>query len=66
MTRCSVQLRDKIFVNCYGLLCFAKNMGKKVGRKISKNYSQIIVKNFFLLQVQLKLLQKEKFKIHQK
>ena len=27
-------------------MCFAKNMGKKVGRKISKNYSQIIVKNF--------------------
>ena len=32
----SVQSRDQIFVKGYGFLSFAKNMGKNIGRKISK------------------------------
>ena len=40
----SVQPRDHIFVKGYGFLSFAKNMGKNIGTKISKNlcgkYSQ--------------------------
>ena len=32
----SVQLRDQIFVKCYGLLSFAKNMGKDIGKNIVK------------------------------
>ena len=44
MTRCSVQPRDRIFVKGYGFLFFAKNMGRYIGKNISKNligkYSQ--------------------------
>ena len=44
MTRYSVQPRDRIFVKGYGSLSFAKNMGRNIGKKISKNskskYSQ--------------------------
>ena len=37
--RYSLQPRDQIFVKGYGFLSFAKNMGKKIGRNISKNLS---------------------------
>ena len=44
MTTYSVQSRDRIFVKGYGFLSFAKNMGRNIGNKISKNlrgkYSQ--------------------------
>ena len=44
MTRCSVQPRDRIFVKGYGFLFFAKNMGRCIGKNVSKNligkYSQ--------------------------
>ena len=33
----SVQPRDRIFVKGYGFLSFAKNMGKSVGKNISKS-----------------------------
>ena len=35
----SVQPRDRIFVKGYGFLFFAKNMGKNIGKIISKNLS---------------------------
>ena len=42
--RYSVQPRARVFVKGYGLLSFAKNMGKNIGEIISKNlnskYSQ--------------------------
>ena len=46
--RCySVQPRDQIFVEDYGFLSSARNIGKNLGRKISKtltsNYSQILL-----------------------
>ena len=37
--RYSVQPRDRMFVKSYGFLSFAKNMGKIVGKNISKNVS---------------------------
>ena len=40
MTRYSVQPRDRIFVKCYGFLCFAKNMGKNISKNLSSKYSQ--------------------------
>ena len=33
------QLRDKIFVEGYGFLSFAKIMGKNIGKNISKDLS---------------------------
>ena len=39
MTHYSVQPRDQIFVKGYGLLSFAKSMGKTVSKIISKNLS---------------------------
>ena len=39
MTRYSVQPRDRIFVNYYGFLSFAKYMGRYIGKNISKNLS---------------------------
>ena len=33
----SVQPRDWIFVKGYGFLSFANNMGKDIGKNISKN-----------------------------
>ena len=39
MTRHSVQFRHRTFVNYYGFLSFAKNMGKKIGKTISKSSS---------------------------
>ena len=35
----SVQPRDRIFVQGYGFLSFAKNMVQNVGKNISKNLS---------------------------
>ena len=35
----SVQPRDRIFVKDYGLLSFAKNVGKNTAKNISKNLS---------------------------
>ena len=44
MIRYSVQSRDWIFVNGFGILSFAKNIGKNIAKIISKNlvgkYSQ--------------------------
>ena len=37
--RYSVQPRDRIFVNSYGFLSFAKNMGKNIGKNIIKDLS---------------------------
>ena len=37
MARFSVQSRDRVFVNGYGFLSFAKNMGKNIGNHISKS-----------------------------
>ena len=39
MTRCSVQPSDQILLKGYGLLSFAKYMGKTIGKNISKNLS---------------------------
>ena len=39
MTRYSVQPIEKIFVQGYGFLSFAKNMIKNVGKSKSKNLS---------------------------
>ena len=39
MTRGSVQPKHQIFVKGYGLLSFAKNMGKNIGENISKSWS---------------------------
>ena len=39
MMRYSVQPGDKISVKCYGFLSFAKNMGRNIGKKLSKSFS---------------------------
>ena len=41
----SVQPRDRIFVNGYGFVSFAKHMGKSIGKYISKNVSSKYRKN---------------------
>ena len=41
----SVQPRDGIFVKGYGFLSFAKNIGKKISKNLSGNYSQKILDN---------------------
>ena len=63
MTRYSVQQRDRTFVKSYEFLFFARNMGKNIG----ENLSITTVRNFLiklnkLLQMHLRLLQKEQFK----
>ena len=62
MTWYSVQPRDIIFVKGYGFLSFAKNVGKKIGKNISKSskskYSQKLLDH----SKHLKLLHKESFK----
>ena len=70
MTTYSVHLRNQIFVKGSGFLSFAKNMGRNIGNDISKSLSDA-VRNFLimlnnLLQMHLKLLQKERFKNQQK
>ena len=68
MTRYSIQPRDRIFVKGYGLLSFARNMGKNVSKNISKSlgskYSQnllIMLNN--VLKMHLKLLQQKQLVI---
>ena len=39
MTRCSVQLRERIFVKGYVFLSFTKNMGENISKKFNKNLS---------------------------
>ena len=39
MTRYSVLPRDRIFVQSYGILSFAKNMGTNIGKNMNKNLS---------------------------
>ena len=39
MTRYSVQSRDRIIVKGYGVLFFAKSIGKNIAKNISKNLS---------------------------
>ena len=70
MTRYSVQPRNRIFVKGYGFLSFVKNTGKDIGKNISKGlgskYRQkILIMLNNLLQIHLKLLQKESFKKQQ-
>ena len=71
MTRNSVQPRDRIFVEGYGLLFFARNIGKMLLKIEVKNYVVNTVRNFLillnnLLQIHFQLLQKEQFKKQQK
>ena len=42
MERYSVQTRDRIFVKEYGIMSFARNMGKseKISKNLSSKYSQ--------------------------
>ena len=58
------------FVKGYGFLSLAKNMNKNIGKYRSKNlsrkYSQRLLDQNNLPQMQLKLLQKKQFKIPQK
>ena len=58
MTRYSVQPRDQIFLKGYGFLSFAINVRKIISRNLSSKHS--------MLQMHLKLLQKEQFKKQQK
>ena len=41
MTSCLTEPRDQIFVKGYGLLSFAKNMSKNIGKNACKNKSGI-------------------------
>ena len=65
MIRYSVQSRDWIFVKGFGILSFAKNIGKNVAKIISKNLvGANIARNFLIMQnnlqqMHLKLLHKE-------
>ena len=67
MTRYSVQPRAKITVKGYGFLSFAKTMNKKIGKNISRSLNSEYYQNMLnsLLQIDLKLLQKESFKKQQ-
>ena len=65
----SVEPRDRIFVNGYEFLPFAKSMTANSGKNISKNLSGIYSQKLLdanLLQIHLKLLQKKHFKKQQK
>ena len=67
MSGYSFQPRDRIFVKDYGFLSSASNIGRNIGRNISKNVSRNTVRQLLimlnnLLQMHLKLLQKEQFK----
>ena len=62
MTRCSGQPRDQVFVKGYGFLSFTKNMGRNIDKGVSKTEVVNTARNFMiLLQMHLKLLQKEQF-----
>ena len=59
----STKTRDRIFVKVYGFLYFAKNMDKNFGKNKSENLSgKYRQKILNLLQLQLKLLQKNNLK----
>ena len=69
--RYSAQPRDQIFVKGYGLLFFANNMGKTIGKNISKNWSGKCSQNFLIMlnnqkQMRLKRFQNEQLKQQQK
>ena len=69
MTRYLVQPRDRIFTKGYGFLSFAKNMGRTIGKIISKHLSSKFSQKILdhnLPEMQLKLLQRERFKIQKK
>ena len=71
MTRYSVQPRDWIFVKGYEFLSFVQDMGTNIGINISKNLVVKTAKNLLiilksLLQMHLKLLQKDQFRKEQK
>ena len=42
----SIQPRDRIFVKGFGFPPFTKNMGRKIGKSISKNLNAYTVGNF--------------------
>ena len=60
MTRYSVQPRDQIFVESYGFLSFAKNMGKNIGKNFKNLARKFLIMFNNLQQMHLKL-QKESF-----
>ena len=76
MTRYSNEPKNQIIVKCYEFLSFAKNMSKIVFKNTRKSLNTVQecwlrVKIFLimlnnLLQIYLKLLQKEKFKKEEK
>ena len=43
MTCYSVQSRDRIFVEGYGFLSFAKNMRKKIGKNLKKKERKLLI-----------------------
>ena len=55
MTRYSVQPRDRIFGKGYGLLSFARNIGKSIGENISKNLIIKYRRNFLIILINLPL-----------
>ena len=63
MTRYSVQPNDRIFLEGYGFLSFARNIGKKISKNLGNKYSQKLLD---LLQMHFTLLQKEWLKKQQR
>ena len=61
--RYSVQPRDRMFVKGYEFMYFPKNMGKGIGKNISKylsgKYSHFLIMLNNLQQMHLKLLRKK-------
>ena len=49
MTRYSIQPRDQIFMNGYGFLSFAKNMGKNIDKNTSRNFSENTARNLLIM-----------------
>ena len=71
MTPYSNELRDQIFAKGYGILSFAKHFSKNIDRNIIKSsvvntakYLFIMLNN--LVQMHVKLVQKEQLKKYQK
>ena len=56
MMRYLVQPRDRIFVNGYRFLCFAKNMGENIDNNVSRN---LLIRLKHMPQMGLKVLQEE-------
>ena len=61
--RHSIEPRDRIYVNGYGFLSFAENMGKNLSNKYSQ---KLLDKAKKYTTDAIKLLQKEQFKKQQK